>query len=191
MNTVSHRRLWLVVLITTVLSACDSSQPAACNDEAQRRAMQFMTQVLEQEANGLRLRELGSKEGRRVFYANVAYDPAEEPRSDLIYIRNDFKVIEAICASDVMSDEGKVVAQQINVRVQFPAGLWFDRESYGELPQGEHIYTLHMADRFKIAGQLAQPFISGKTAISVLGTEPYTAERLLMLKEDLANNLQQ
>jgi hypothetical protein len=191
MTIVSSHRAWPVLFITVLLSACNSGESTVCNQDAQRRAVQFMTQVLEQEANGLRLRELAGKDSRRVFYANVAYDPAEEARSDLIYIRNDFTVVEATCASDVTSDEGEVVAQQINVRVQFPAGLWFDRQTYGELPPGDHIYTLHLADRFKITGTLAQPFVSGKTAVSLLGTEPYTAERLLMLREDLAKGMQQ
>jgi hypothetical protein len=191
MTIVFPHRALLLIGLTLLLSACNSSTSTVCNEEAQRRAVKFMTQVLEQEANGLRLRELAAKDGRRVFYANVAYDPAQEARTDLIYIRNSFTVVEAICASEVTSDEGKVVAQQINVRVLFPAGLWFDRQTYGELPAGEHIYTLHLADRFKITGALAQPFVSGKTAVSLLGAEPYTGERLLMLREDLAKGLQE
>jgi hypothetical protein len=191
MSIVPYPRVLLALFLSLLLSACNSGGQVACDEQAQRRAIKFMTQVLEQESNGLRLRELASPGGRRVFYANVSYDPAEETRSDLIYIRNGFTIVEAICASEVTSDEGKVVAQQINVRVLFPAGLWFDRETYGELPAGEHIYTLHLSDRFKITGTLAQPFVSGKTAMSLLGTEPYTTERLMMLREDLEKGAQQ
>lgn len=190
MTIVLRQRAWLVLSLALLLSACNSGKSVVCNDAAQQRARQFITQVLEQEANGLRLRELAAPAGRRVFYANVTYDPAEEPRSDLIYIRNDFTVAEATCASELTNDEGKVVAQQINVRVQFPAGLWFDRETYGELPAGEHIYTLRLEDKFKIMGRLAQPFVSGKTAVSLLGAEPYTGERLMMLREDLAKSME-
>jgi hypothetical protein len=88
-----------------------------------------------------------------------------------------------------VDEDGRVAAQQIDVRVQFPAGIWFDRETYGELAAGEHIYTLRLDDKFKITGRLPQPFVSGKTAMSVLGNEPYTADPLLELREELADKM--
>lgn len=188
MNTVPHRRAWLLPLLVSLLSDCSPGKSVVCDEQARRRAAQFMTQVLEQEANGLRLRELAGKEGRRVFYANVAYDVAEEEgRSDMIYIRKDFKVADASCASELMDDNGRVTAQQIQVRVQFPAGIWFDRQTYGEQPASEHVYTLRLDDKFKITGRLSQPFVSGRTAISLLGTAPYTAESLLELRKQLVD----
>jgi hypothetical protein len=184
-------RLLQLLCGSLILIACTPSKQVVCDDAARNRARQFITQVLEQEANGLRLRELSAKDGRRVFYANVAYDPAQERSWDMIGIRNSFKVAEATCASEVPDEDGRVAAQLIDVRVQFSAGLWFDRTSYGELPASEHIYTLRLDDKFKIISRLPQPFITGKTALSVLGIEPYTAERLLALREDLARPPQQ
>lgn len=190
MKSVLPPRIGLMLLLCALLSACNQGKQAVCDDAAKQRARQFMTQVLEQEANGLRLSELAAKTGRRVFYANVAYDPAEEPSWDVINIRNGFKVGEASCSSEVLDDKGRVASSLIDVRVQFPAGLWFDQQTYGELPAGEHIYTLRLEDRFKVAVRLPQPFVSGKTAMSLLGAEPYTAEPLMTLREDLAKSLQ-
>jgi hypothetical protein len=180
-------RLWLLLLVVALLSACSRNKPVVCDDAAKGRARQFMTQVLEQEANGLRLSELVAKGGRRVFYANVAYDAADELRSDMIYVRKDFKVGEASCASELMDDKGRVIAQRIEVRVEFPEGLWFDRRTYGAAPASEHIYALRLDDKFKVTGRLPAPFISGRTAITLLGTEPYTAESLLELRKQLVD----
>jgi hypothetical protein len=192
MNIRLHPRAWLPLVMIVLLGACSQERKGAvCDDDARRRARQFITQVLEQEANGLRLRELAAKGGRRVFYANVAYDPAEEPAWDLINIRNAFKVGEASCSSELSDEEGRVAAQLMDVRVEFPAGLWFNRENYGELPAGEHTYTLRLEDKFKITSRLPQPFVSGKTALSFLGAEPYTADRLLALREDIVKTMQQ
>jgi len=184
---ISDHRSWLLFFITLLVGACTQTKPPVCDDDARRRARQFMIQVLEQEANGLRIRELAAPGGRRVFYTNVTYDPAEERSWDQVHIRNDFKVSEANCSSELEGEDGRVAAQLIDLRVQFPAGIWFDRETYGELPAGEHIYTLRLEGKFKIVGRLPQPFVSGRTAVSLLGVEPYTAERLLALREDLVN----
>jgi len=184
-------RLWLLLLVIALLSACSRSKQVVCDDAAKGRARQFMAQVLEQEANGLRLSELAAKGGRRVFYANVAYDAAEEQRSDMIYVRKDFKVGEASCASELMDDKGRVIAQRIEVRVEFPEGLWFDRQTYGAAPANEHIYALRLDDKFKVTGRLPQPFVSGRTAIALLGTEPYTAESLLELRKQLIDGPRQ
>jgi hypothetical protein len=186
MSALTHR-VWLLFFVIASLSACTRSQPVVCDDQAKARARQFMTQVLEQEANGLRLSELAAKGGRRVFYANVAYDAAEEPRSDTIYVRKDFKVGEASCAAEMMDDSGRVVAQRIEVRVEFPEGLWFDRQTYGAAPASEHIYTLRLDDKFQVTGRLPQPFVSGRVAISLLGSEPYTAASLLELRKQLVD----
>jgi hypothetical protein len=179
-------RLSILLCAGLLLSACKPDKQVVCDDSARARAQQFLTQVLEQEANGMRLRELAEQSGRRVFYANVAYDPAEERKWEVIGIRNDFKIGEATCGSEVMDDAGRVAAQ-IDVRVEFPDGLWFDRQSYGALPASQHIYTLRLGEKFKITSRLPQPFISGKTALSVLGTEPYTAEALMTLREDMTS----
>jgi len=194
MNTSVHACRWLLLLgAGLLLSACSQSKQAVCDDTAKGRARQFITQVLEQEAIGLRLRELASKEGRAVFYANVAYERAEEPAWDVIYVREAFEIADATCVSRPPEAEGTTVAPLlIDVRVQFPAGYWFDREAYGELPAGEHTYPLRLQDgKFKIAARLPSPFVSTKTAVSMLGDEPYAADELLELREKLVEVLQQ
>ncbi len=194
MNTSVYAcRLLQLLCASLTLTACTQSKQVVCDDAARIRARQFITQVLEQEATGLRLRELASQDGRPVFYANIAYDRADEPAWDVIYVRDRFEAVQATCvANPAQQEDATAPASLIEVRVEFPAGHWFDREAYGELPAGEHAYTLRLQDgRFKIAARLPLPFVSNRTAISMLGSDPYAADKLLELREELAAALQQ
>lgn len=193
MNTSNCTRWSLLFSAPWLLAACAPSKQAVCDDDSKARARQFISQVLEQEATGLRLREVASPGGRPVFYANIAYDRAQEPTSwDIIYIREGFRVDEASCAPNRPQTTTGEPPVLIDVRVQFAEGYWFDQESYGQVQAGMQIYTLRLQnDRFKISSRLPPPFISTKVAVeSVLGSEPYVAEPLLTFREQLNAALQ-
>ena len=193
MNTSTCTRWLLLFGAPWLLAACTPSKEAVCDDATKERARQFIGQVLEQEATGLRLREAASQGGRPVFYANVAYDRSEEPSAwDIIYIREGFRVDDASCApSRPQTTEGPPPVL-IDVRVQFAAGYFFDQETYGQVQAGVQIYTLRLQnDRFKISSRLPPPFVSTKVAVeTVLGSEPYVAEPLLTFREQLNAALQ-
>jgi hypothetical protein len=178
----------LLLLGITLLSACTPNQQDVCDDVTKARAGRFITQVLEQEATGLRLREVAAQDGRPVFYANVAYDRAEEPATwDIVYIRDAFKVEEVSCAPTQSTTADAAAAVMIDVRVWFSPGYWFDQEAYGEVQGSGHTYTLRLQnDKFKITKRLPAPFVSARTAAAMLGSEPYASDELLGLRKQLA-----
>ena len=187
-------RSLLLASVSMLLTACGQSKQAVCDEETEARARRFITQILEQEATGLRLRELTSKEGRPVFYANVAYERDKEPTWNVTYIRNSYRAVDAVCVSRAIegaSAPDGTALPLVDVRVEFPAGYWFDREAFGELPPGEHTYTLRLQDdKLKVIARLPTPFVSNRTAMSLLTSDAYADERLSPLREELVKTLQ-